>query len=267
MPPDSLSVELLEAFGRDVLHSGRHHQSQRGVSGLLVNVGRLALKTLLPETCAGCGMSGTWLCRTCERSLGTIDQADVCRRCGHPGRGGNDTCQRCELWVPSLSASRSACAFSGSARSVVHLLKYRNQPARAIWCARTMLDVLQLERWDINLFVPVPLHETRVRVRGYNQSERIAVELSALTGLPSVAAIRRVRPTISQVGLGAAERRENVRGAFRANGSLTGLTVALIDDVLTTGATLQECAHACVDAGADCVVAATFAAELFQEQR
>jgi len=129
-----------------------------------------------------------------------------------------------------------------------------------------MAKRLMLDQWEIDAFVPVPLHDSRVRARGYNQSERIAVELSALTGIPSLAALRRVRPTISQVNLGAQERRDNVRDAFSAVGQLNGLTIALVDDVITTGSTLQESARALVHAGATCVVAASFSQEVFETQ-
>lgn len=262
MPASGIPADVVLAFGRHVLHGGAVEQDRRKVLGVAAQAGRLVVSTMLPEVCAGCGLSGNWVCAACETTTHAIDQSSVCRRCGDPAADHEDTCHRCRMWSAELSACRSAFAFEGVVRSTVHLMKYRNQPARASWCARSMVDRLMLDQWEIDVFVPVPLHASRVRVRGYNQSERIAVELSRITGVPSVAALRRVRPTVSQVGLGATERRENVRDAFEAVGRLDGLTVALVDDVVTTGSTLQESARATVNAGATCVVAATFAAEV-----
>jgi ComF family protein len=119
-----------------------------------------------------------------------------------------------------------------------------------------------MDQWQVDLFVPVPLHPSRVSVRGYNQSERIATELSRLSGIPMARAIARHRSTSSQVGLSGSERRVNVLGAFRYEMSLEGLSVALIDDVVTTGSTIVESARACTSAGASVVVAATLATEI-----
>jgi competence protein ComFC len=262
VPGDASRSGFLESFGSYVLHSGELERERRGLRAIATRAGQLAVRTTLPETCAGCGMSGTWMCADCARGIGRIDQSEVCPRCGNPGARASDACRRCISWRDELVACRSALAFSGAARAAVHLLKYRNQPSRAVWCARMMNDLLFLDQWQIDILVPVPLHDSRVAVRGYNQSERIAVELSKLAGVASVAALRRVRPTVSQVGLGADERRANVHEAFAPSVNLDGLTVALVDDVVTTGSTLQESAAACARAGAECVVAVTFAAEI-----
>lgn len=262
MPTSGATSDIVLAFGRNVLHGGTTDRDQHGVRRVAAAAGQLALRTMLPEVCAGCGLSGSWMCAGCERLMHSIDQSNACVRCGYPGRATGSVCERCASWGQELAACRSAFTFFGTVRSTVHLLKYRNEPARASWCARWMVDLLMLDEWTVDAFIPVPLHASRVHVRGYNQSERIAIELSRITGIPSVAALRRVRPTVSQVGLGAIERRQNVRDAFEATGRLDGLTVALVDDVVTTGSTLQESARAAVNAGSVCVVAATFAAEV-----
>lgn len=102
-----------------------------------------------------------------------------------------------------------------------------------------------------DVLIPVPLHPVRLRTRGYNQSERV--------GIVSQELLVRTRPTTSQVGLSAADRWINVRGAFQATGCLDGMAVLLIGDVMTTGATLQACAAACLASGAEQVRSLTVA--------
>jgi ComF family protein len=142
---------------------------------------------------------------------------------------------------------------------MVHLLKYRGEHARAPWCAERMWSAFERESVLPSVLIPVPLHRSRLKKRGFNQSERIAVELSKRSGIPHEAALMRWRATAPQVDLGADERAENVCGAFVARRMLTGQDVLLIDDVVTTGATLQACAHACRRVGASRVRALTLA--------
>jgi predicted amidophosphoribosyltransferase len=113
--------------------------------------------------------------------------------------------------------------------------------------------------WQPDLIAPVPLHRSRLRSRGYNQSAKIAGITARLLDIPTGSVVVRTRATLSQVGLDAEGRRANVEGAFDCPHDLSDLSVLLIDDVVTTGATLDASANACRSAGAIRVLAATVA--------
>jgi len=116
--------------------------------------------------------------------------------------------------------------------------------------------------------VPVPLHPERLRRRGYNQSALLAERVAMLTGIPVCSQLRRIRPTLPQVGLGAEDRARNVEGAFVADqAGLVGLRLILIDDVLTTGSTLTACAGALLAAGAASVGALTLGRGMPERER
>jgi ComF family protein len=126
-----------------------------------------------------------------------------------------------------------------------------------------MAEALSVLDWQAELLVPVPLSRQRRRERGYNQAELLARRIGRNIGAtPSSGVLDRLRDTPSQVGLSGVERHANVVGAFRANERLDGLRVVLVDDVTTTGATLNACAAACWDAGAADVRSITFAMEV-----
>ena len=142
---------------------------------------------------------------------------------------------------------------------MIHLLKYDGERARAEWCGSAVADIVRASQWSMDLVIPVPLHRSKEWTRGYNQSRLVAREVAAGLGLELADSLVRTRQTRSQVDLDADQRRENVRGAFVARRQLVGLSVLLIDDVITTGSTLVECAAACRQAGASSVFAATVA--------
>jgi ComF family protein len=152
---------------------------------------------------------------------------------------------------------RAIGEYDGSLRAIVHALKYGGRRSLAAqlaeWMRRECADALN----EADVVIPVPLHRTRQRARGFNQAEDLARQL----GLPVCVALKRIRPTPSQTDLPAAERQRNVRGAFklRWRANVRGLCVVLVDDVSTTGATLEACAKVLRDAGAADVRAATAA--------
>ncbi len=144
-------------------------------------------------------------------------------------------------------------------REAVHRLKYEGESARAQWAGPLLADVVRTAGWQIDVIVQVPLHARRLRKRGYNQAEVLARETGRSLGVPASSRLMRVRDTRSQVGLDPGERRENVRAAFHASPLLAEMRVLIIDDVVTTGATLHACARAIRDVGAADVVAVTLA--------
>ena len=202
------------------------------------------LDLVYPPRCGGCDKRGILLCDTC---LLLID---------HPAS---------EKSVERIDAVISAGVFKEPLRSAIHKLKYESDTPLAKPLALLISGALaEDDRWvaedgEPPVIVAVPLHSSRRRARGYNQSELLARELGRITGWPVEKQLVRVRPTPPQVGLHADQRQENVRDAFKWNGEDAPTRVLLVDDVCTTGATLSECAFALMSAGTDHIVAATVA--------
>jgi ComF family protein len=154
---------------------------------------------------------------------------------------------------------RSAYLFDGVVRTTIHRLKYTGEFARSEWCGVEISRLMIELGWEPDLIVPVPLHRSRLRSRGYNQSAKIAAVASKALGIPWGNVVTRTRATVSQVGLDAERRRENVMGAFASLYDLEDLSIVLVDDVVTTGATINACADACRVSGARDVRAVTLA--------
>lgn len=215
---------------------------------------RTVLDFALPARCGGCGTivaDVDSFCAECWRQLEFLQGG--CARCGLPLKATEaELCGACLAKPPRLDRIRSAVAYDDISRSIAIRLKY----GRRVGLARTMsryMRPLVGEMPADALLVPVPLHRSRLWSRGFNQSAIVARELSRRTGVPlSVDALIRARGTPPLKGLNMRQRRRTVAGAFRANRDidLTGRTVILIDDVLTTGSTANACARALKKAGA-----------------
>ncbi|MBM3133402.1 MAG: ComF family protein [Chloroflexi bacterium] len=236
------------------------------ISALTVRTGLSQMKEslldlLFPRRCAGCGKEGDFLCAACSNTLAKLE-APVCARCGFPMKGRN-TCPDCGGLALAIDGIRSPYLHEGLARDLVHSLKYNNLKALSRPVARLMAKYLESNPLPADSLMAVPIHSKRMRKRGYNQSELVTGELSRLAGLPRVSgALIRLRNTPSQVKLGAHERRANVAGAFVCRDrAVEGKRVLLIDDVCTTGATLNACAAALKEAGAVTVWGLTFSRE------
>ena len=181
------------------------------------------------------------------------------------GRVAGPTCPECDDWDRSVRVARSACLLRDPAGALVHQLKYRGWRCAAGVMAERMAAVPLPEdvRTEARLVVPVPTTPLRVRERGYNQAEVLAEALARRTGRRLLPALSRAGSASSQTSLQPAARLANVAGAFAPVGATTsriaGEHLLLIDDVLTTGATVTACSAALVDAGARCVSVLTFA--------
>ena len=228
--------------------------------------GRLALDLLLPTACVACdrtldaGEPGL-VCGRCWSRAGALPSPQ-CARCGHPTRG--RPCAWCGNLPPFVRAARSACwAHDGPGRDIVHALKYGGWERAAEGMAERMArlawppDVVE-ERAAL---VPVPLSTARRRERGYNQSERLAAALAARLGVAVWAdVVERARDTRSQTRLTPDQRLGNVSGAFRVvdRDRIAGAHLVLVDDVVTTAATLNACAAALFEGGARILSYVTF---------
>ena len=228
------------------------------------------LDLVFPRHCIGCGRSVDrsrgHICWECFRRI-ELRESGLCQVCGLKieGRITHEfTCSVCRDHPPAFDAARSAARFGGVLREVLHQFKY----GQATCLCEDLADLLQgcvlahyaLEAVD--LVVPVPLHGQKQRDRGYNQAALLASALASRLACPYAGdLLTRTRDTPTQTRLHVAQRRQNVRHAFAVRGPewVRGRTVVLVDDVMTTGATLSEVAATLKRAGAWRVWGATVA--------
>lgn len=224
---------------------------------------RALLDLLFPPRCQVCGAPDEFpLCRACWQGFPRIEPP-VCPVCGRPLVGPPDlvfTCMPCRRKRPLIRV-RAFGRYDGRLREAIHALKYGRNLALADPLGTALAQVVcgdpVLRTADA--LVPVPLHPRRWSERGFNQAEELARVAARRTGIPLRHLVVRVRPTVPQTELDEEERRRNVRGAFAVRGAATGLRVIVVDDVVTTGSTLRECARALRRAGARDVSAAVVA--------
>src|SRR5258708_28635057 len=228
-----------------------------------------AVSLLYPATCTICGKhlrAGEYLCDGCEAKIIRI-VPPFCETCSEPFEGSINTaftCANCAHRTIHFDAAFAAYRGRGIVRELIHDFKYRRQIYLRHLVARWLCAAMNDERLRarrFNIIIPVPLHPARRRERGFNQATLLAELLSAEISIQSKPLLERIRYTTTQTALDRAERMENLHDAFRLrkNADVRGLRVLLIDDVLTTGSTLSECARVLKRAGATSVHAATAA--------
>jgi len=201
----------------------------------------------LDQDCALCGEPGEreLLCRACAAALPSLPAH--CPRCALPTPRGS-LCGRCLADPPHFDGTLALWLYEFPCDRLVQALKYRARLALAPFFARRLVT-LRLPAIDV--IVPMPLHPDRLAQRGFNQALEIARSLARLTGTAlHPRGARRVRDTIPQTDLPYQERTKNIRGAFVVAADLSGKAVAVVDDVMTTGATLDELARTLKRAGA-----------------
>jgi competence protein ComFC len=229
----------------------------------LARLAEITVNFFFPRWCVGCGKSGYLICDSCRQSLNPINPP-LCPRCGKP-QSSADLCSGCATWQAEIDGIRSAFQFEGVLREAIHQLKYKNIKILATPLARLLSDYLSANPLPADVLVPVPLHPRRLKERGYNQSRLLARELGKLVNLPLVSdcLVRNRHAPPQARTLTLDERRANVIGAFTCRDQrLKGKQVLLIDDVSTSGATLNACAAALKASGATSVWGLTIAKEI-----
>jgi ComF family protein len=215
--------------------------------GLLALQGQLrrwlaaSVEVLFPPRCAGCGRIDTYWCAHCQQQVERLPYDLPLRD------------------IPPLTAVACTSLHTGPLRYAIHALKYEYTPQVARPLGERLIGCLSRQDWTIDMIVPIPLHTSRLKDRGYNQAILIGDYVATHFAIPCLpAAIERWRLTHAQVGLTGEERRANLSGAFHAHPHLVSeKNILLIDDVCTTGSTLVACADAALAAGARAVYGLT----------
>ncbi len=231
---------------------------------------RRLLDLLYPRSCVGCGgrvdPESGHLCWDCLSGLMFV-QSPYCSLCGDPVDGRVDeafVCFNCSSHPPHFDRARSAARYRGVLQEMLRQFKYRD----GLWMREDLVRMLEacaaahFKPEEIDVVACVPLYPARHRQRGYNQAELLAQSLARRLRKPLLKrGLARVRPTSTQTNLTARERATNVKGAFRAGRAkrLQGRRILLVDDVMTTGATVNECSRALKEAGASSVCVLTVA--------
>jgi len=227
-----------------------------------------ALDLALPRLCAVCRapVEGQGLCASCWSKLAFISRP-YCERLGIPfvyDPGPGTLSLEAIADPPAYNRARAAVRFDEISRALVHALKYGDRldlaPMMGGWLGLAGREILR----DADALVPVPLHWRRNWARRFNQSALLAAAVSAAAGVPvATGALKRVKATAQQVGLTRSERAANIQGAFRVppagKAAVVGRRLVLVDDVLTSGATVEGCARALLRAGAANVDVLVFA--------
>ena len=236
--------------------------------GAWSHAARLALDIALPTLCVACRepVDGEGVCATCWAKLSFI-APPFCPRLGIPfvyDPGPEMLSMEAIADPPAYARARAAVCYDEVAKTLVHALKYQDRtdlaPAMGRWMARAGRELLE----QADLLVPVPLHWRRGWSCRHNQSGALARVIERQTGVKVASkALRRIRPTEQQIGLNRSQRASNVQGAFKVAGhrqaEIHGRRVILVDDVLTSGATVDACARALLRARAASVDVLVFA--------
>jgi len=228
------------------------------------------LDVILPPVCHICrsfipNAGKLHICPTCRERLPLVS-SPLCPVCGIPfiGTGGDHRCGACLTQPPHFDAAVARFLYEGPIRDMIHAFKYNQRTHLRYPLALLAMEGMSkiMASHAPQLIVPVPLHSSRLRQRGFNQAVLLGKVMSQQLSLPLLPdTLARTRQTEPQIKLSAADRRLNVKGAFtvKKQVNVVGKRVLLLDDVMTTGSTMDECAKELKKAGAVVVIAATIA--------
>jgi ComF family protein len=212
---------------------------------------------LFPPYCAGCGEMGERWCGDCDQKTTRIEGI-ICDTCGRKIRAGVH-CFRCIKVTPYYKAMRSWAQYKDPIKQAIHQLKFKGDITLAEVLARSLITLFEELDWPVDIITAVPISKKRQLERGYNQAALLARPLAIACQLPfEPNALRKIRHTPTQVGMAFSERQNNLQGAFKANHEiLSGKKICIIDDVTASGATMNACAQAALEAGTDTVFGLT----------
>ena len=219
------------------------------------------LNTALPGSCLLCGDDSreSLLCPACALDLPALSNA-LCPICADQTTYG-ERCGACLSSPPYFDRTVALFSYDFPVDRIVHALKYGHQLAVAPWSAQRLAELIGVEPYDF--IIPLPLHAERLRERGFNQSAEIAKAVGSCLKIPvELTNVLRTRATAPQADLPHKARHKNVRGAFECRAEFTGKRLLLIDDVMTTAATANECARVLKLHGAESVTVAVIARAL-----
>ncbi len=217
--------------------------------------------------CLGCaapnGAQYGWLCSECTRQLVEIFNymGERCERCGAP-MSSEHRCRVCKSWKENdVDMARFVYAYDSPISGLIHQFKYSRVHKLDVFLGGKICEMVEKEQMPKpDILVPVPLHKSRQRDRGFNQAELLARTMEIELGWSVAEVLERTHKTKQQAKLGAAKRKHNLQGVFSLIGNAEGLSIMLVDDVLTTGSTANECANVLKAGGAACVSLVTVAA-------
>ena len=223
------------------------------------------LDLLFPRKCIVCDEifefknRDRYLCDDC-RDLFEIIKSRRCKKCSRPIDSGN-LCSICNSEISFFDLNYSFFEYGGIVPEVIYKFKFRNHPAVGTGLGKIMAENLDLNLINNNFdfIIPVPIHKLRMKKRGFNQAEILAHEISKKISLPTRTDIlKRVKNTKAQWRLNAHERENNLKNAFVAK-KIKDKNVILVDDIFTTGSTINKCSEVLKSAGANYVLSLTFA--------
>ncbi len=225
----------------------------------------MALDFLFPRQCVNCRKEGSLLCPYCK-SLCLRFTTEACLE-GHSGSSDvteSQRCERCSFSIPNVDDILIAFIMEGTISKVVHSLKYRDTRSIAPLLSDLLVEMPGVSRLAADRVIPMASHKQRERARGYNQAELLARGVAQRLGLPlDLKTLKKVKNTASQITMRSREERMlSVRDAFHASESAKGLRFILVDDVITTGATISAAAEQLKGAGALSVAVLGLAREL-----
>ena len=223
------------------------------------------LRWIYPPKCISCrtifapvhNAPRPWICDNCK-PLFTPVPNPICHRCGHPKISENASCLSCQNRHFYFESHRAAFVYDGVVRDLIHNIKFRNERQIAEGLGHLFAEVIRDFGFNGDYIIPVPLYPAKKRVRGFNQASVLARPLSDVLEIPIVEnMIKRVKKTAPQSGLSVPGREQNLSDAFKFNGKkydITDKMILLVDDIFTSGATMNTCAKVFMDHNAARVI-------------